>query len=144
MVDSRTSREGRAVRSRRECLRCGRRFTTYEYIEERTLQVLKRDGETGLAIHGVLPAAWDVVEATGSRLLAERRPAEDDGFRAAFPFAHVVRLEAELSPRALRIAIVPCSSRTRSSMPRRPRPPARFDGSKPTPSSVTDRLRPSG
>jgi len=46
VVDSRSSREGRAVRRRRECLRCQRRFTTYEYIEERTLQVLKRDGET--------------------------------------------------------------------------------------------------
>jgi transcriptional repressor NrdR len=46
VVDSRTSREGRAVRRRRECLRCGRRFTTYEYIEERTLLVVKRDGET--------------------------------------------------------------------------------------------------
>jgi transcriptional repressor NrdR len=46
VVDSRTGREGRAVRRRRECLRCGRRFTTYEYIEERTLQVVKRDGET--------------------------------------------------------------------------------------------------
>ena len=46
VVDSRTSREGRAVRRRRECLRCQRRFTTYEYIEERTLVVQKRDGET--------------------------------------------------------------------------------------------------
>jgi transcriptional repressor NrdR len=46
VVDSRTSREGRAVRRRRECLRCGRRFTTYEYIEERTLLVQKRDGES--------------------------------------------------------------------------------------------------
>ena len=46
VVDSRSSREGRAVRRRRECLRCQRRFTTYEYIEERTLQVVKRDGET--------------------------------------------------------------------------------------------------
>ena len=45
VVDSRTSREGRAVRRRRECLRCSRRFTTYEYVEERPLQVLKRDGE---------------------------------------------------------------------------------------------------
>ena len=45
VVDSRASREGRAVRRRRECLRCGRRFTTYEYIEERPLQVLKRDAE---------------------------------------------------------------------------------------------------
>jgi len=33
------------VRRRRECIRCGRRFTTYEYIEERPLQVRKRDGE---------------------------------------------------------------------------------------------------
>ncbi|HEY0016665.1 MAG TPA: transcriptional regulator NrdR [Longimicrobium sp.] len=45
VVDSRSVRDGRAVRRRRECLRCERRFTTYEYIEERPLQVLKRDGE---------------------------------------------------------------------------------------------------
>jgi|SRR5690606_6835127 len=45
VVDSRASREGRAVRRRRECIRCGRRFTTYEYIEERPLQVVKRTGE---------------------------------------------------------------------------------------------------
>ncbi len=67
-------------------------------------RVVKRDAETGLAIHGVLPAAWDLVETAGTRLTAERRPADDEGFRAAFPFAHVLRLEAELSPRALRIA----------------------------------------
>jgi transcriptional repressor NrdR len=45
VVDSRSSREGRAVRRRRECLDCARRFTTYEYIEERPLQVAKRNGE---------------------------------------------------------------------------------------------------
>src|SRR5690606_9418228 len=45
VVDSRAAREGRAVRRRRECLACGRRFTTYEYIEERPLQVVKRNGE---------------------------------------------------------------------------------------------------
>ena len=44
VVDSRSSREGGAVRRRRECLSCGRRFTTYEYVEERQLQVIKRDG----------------------------------------------------------------------------------------------------
>ncbi len=32
------------MRRRRECLTCGRRFTTYEYVEERQLQVVKRDG----------------------------------------------------------------------------------------------------
>lgn len=44
MVDTRTSRGGRAVRRRRECLGCGERFTTYEYVEARPIQVLKRDG----------------------------------------------------------------------------------------------------
>lgn len=46
VVDSRMSQEGRAVRRRRECVNCGRRFTTYEYIEERRLQVVKRDGSS--------------------------------------------------------------------------------------------------
>jgi transcriptional repressor NrdR len=46
VVDSRVSREGRAVRRRRECLECHRRFTTYEYVEERPLLVIKRDGST--------------------------------------------------------------------------------------------------
>jgi transcriptional repressor NrdR len=44
VVDSRTSREGRAIRRRRECLSCSRRFTTYEEIEERPVQVIKSDG----------------------------------------------------------------------------------------------------
>jgi transcriptional repressor NrdR len=43
VVDSRSSREGRAVRRRRECLACGQRFTTYEYIESLPRQVIKRD-----------------------------------------------------------------------------------------------------
>ncbi len=46
MVDTRTSRGGRAVRRRRECLGCGERFTTYEYVEARSIQVLKRDGSS--------------------------------------------------------------------------------------------------
>lgn len=44
VVDTRTSRGGRAVRRRRECLVCETRFTTYEYVEERPIQVLKQDG----------------------------------------------------------------------------------------------------
>lgn len=44
VVDSRAAREGRAIRRRRECLSCGKRFTTYEYIESLELQVVKRDG----------------------------------------------------------------------------------------------------
>ena len=44
VVDTRTSRGGRAVRRRRQCAVCGARFTTYEYVEERPFQVLKRNG----------------------------------------------------------------------------------------------------
>jgi transcriptional repressor NrdR len=43
VVDSRTSKEGRAVRRRRECLNCSRRFTTYEYIENISLTIIKND-----------------------------------------------------------------------------------------------------
>jgi transcriptional repressor NrdR len=44
VVDTRASRGGRAVRRRRECTVCGARFTTYEYVEARPIQVLKRSG----------------------------------------------------------------------------------------------------
>ena len=46
VVDSRTSRGGRAIRRRRECTACGRRFTTYEHIEEEPLVVQKRTGSS--------------------------------------------------------------------------------------------------
>ena len=44
VVDSRSSKEGDSIRRRRECLRCGRRFTTYERIEEVAQMVIKKDG----------------------------------------------------------------------------------------------------
>ena len=44
MVDSRAAEAGRAVRRRRECLACRRRFTTFERVEEARLTVVKRDG----------------------------------------------------------------------------------------------------
>jgi len=44
VVDSRSVRDGHAIRRRRECLDCGRRFTTYEYVEESQLLVIKKDG----------------------------------------------------------------------------------------------------
>ena len=44
VIDSRSSRDGAAIRRRRECLKCGTRFTTYEEIEKAAkLSVLKRD-----------------------------------------------------------------------------------------------------
>lgn len=44
VVDSRPSQEGRVIRRRRECLACGRRYTTFERYEERPLMVVKKDG----------------------------------------------------------------------------------------------------
>ena len=46
VVDSRVADDGAAIRRRRECLTCGRRFTTYERVEEVPLAVVKRSGET--------------------------------------------------------------------------------------------------
>ena len=43
VVDSRGSKEGRAIRRRRECLKCHKRFTTYEYVETVTLSIIKND-----------------------------------------------------------------------------------------------------
>jgi transcriptional repressor NrdR len=62
VVDSRASDDGGTIRRRRECLGCGRRFTTYERVEEAPLAVLKRSGERvrfdrGKVVAGVRAAA---------------------------------------------------------------------------------------
>ncbi len=44
VIDSRPTDEGTVIRRRRECLRCGRRFTTYEKIEQTPMLVVKKDG----------------------------------------------------------------------------------------------------
>ena len=44
VVDSRESKEGEVIRRRRECLQCGRRFTSYERIDEIPYMVVKKDG----------------------------------------------------------------------------------------------------
>ncbi len=44
VVDSRSTEDGTAIRRRRECLKCGKRFTTYEKIESVPIIVIKKDG----------------------------------------------------------------------------------------------------
>src|SRR5436853_7535060 len=61
VVDSRESKEGEVIRRRRECLDCGRRFTSYERIDEIPYMVIKKDGtrerfERQKAIAGLLTA----------------------------------------------------------------------------------------
>jgi transcriptional repressor NrdR len=62
VVDSRLADDGAAIRRRRECLGCGRRFTTFERVEEVPLWVLKRSGDRepfdrGKVIAGVRAAS---------------------------------------------------------------------------------------
>ena len=44
VIDSRPTEDGSSIRRRRECINCGKRFTTYEKIEEIPIMVVKRDG----------------------------------------------------------------------------------------------------
>lgn len=44
VIDSRSTEEGNSIRRRRECEKCGRRFTTYEKLDEIPYMVIKRDG----------------------------------------------------------------------------------------------------
>lgn len=44
VIDSRLSKDGTVIRRRRECIDCGRRFTTYEHVEEIPIMIIKKDG----------------------------------------------------------------------------------------------------
>jgi len=74
VIDSRSSNEDKSVRRRRECLKCNKRFTTYEYIEEIPLMLIKKDGrreafDRNKIISGILkacekrPVSMEKVEA---------------------------------------------------------------------------------
>ncbi len=51
VIDSRSSKDGNEIRRRRECLECGRRFTTYERIEEIPIMIIKKDGRREVFSH---------------------------------------------------------------------------------------------
>ncbi len=74
VVDSRMADEGAAIRRRRECLGCGRRFTTYERLEEAPLVVVKRSGQR---------VAFDRHKiVTGIRAAAKNRPVGEEAMEA--------------------------------------------------------------
>lgn len=70
VLDSRTAKNGRSVRRRRACLKCGQRFTTYEEVEILRLRVIKRDGTTE-------EYNRDKIER-GLRKALEKRPVSED------------------------------------------------------------------
>ncbi len=82
VLDSRSVKEGEAVRRRRECVACKRRYTTYEQIEELRLFVVKRDGrrepfDRTKVLRGLTvacekrPVAMDILEAIVDRIECE-------------------------------------------------------------------------
>ena len=83
VVDSRPAERGDAIRRRRQCLSCGRRFTTYERVEQLALVVVKRDGTS---------EPWDREKmVSGIRKALVNRPVTDDQFAAL-----VSRIEGRL------------------------------------------------
>jgi transcriptional repressor NrdR len=69
VVDSRLAEDGGAIRRRRECLGCGRRFTTFERVEEVPLTVVKRSGDREPFSRAKL--------IDGMRAAAKNRPVDD-------------------------------------------------------------------
>ena len=79
VIDSRISKDGSAIRRRRECLACGKRFTTYEFVEEVLPMVVKKDGrresfDRGKILSGLKkacekrPISMDVIEGVLERI----------------------------------------------------------------------------
>ena len=92
VVDSRESKEGEVIRRRRECLSCGRRFTSYERIDEIPYMVVKKDGsrerfERQKLIAGLLkacekrPVSVAALETVADRVEAtlQERPEKEMG-----------------------------------------------------------------
>ena len=90
VVDSRESKEGEVIRRRRECLACGRRFTSYERMDEIPYMVIKKDGtrerfERQKVIAGLLkacekrPVSVADLEAVANRVEAtlQERPEKE-------------------------------------------------------------------
>jgi transcriptional repressor NrdR len=70
VIDSRPAEEGTTIRRRRECLSCGKRFTTYEIMERLPLLVIKRDGSR---------QSFDRMKVIGGMVKAcEKRPVRVD------------------------------------------------------------------
>ena len=93
VIDSRSSNEGKSVRRRRECSKCKKRFTTYEYVEEVPLIVIKKDGrreafDRNKIISGILkacekrPVSVEKVESLVDRVEKELQKSFDKEVKA--------------------------------------------------------------
>ena len=84
VIDSRAAEEGNSIRRRRECLQCGKRFTTYEMVEDLPLRVVKKDGrrmafDRSKILNGLMkacekrPISLQVLEETADKVEKELR-----------------------------------------------------------------------
>jgi transcriptional repressor NrdR len=100
VVDSRLADEGSSIRRRRECLGCGRRFTTYERVEEAPLVVVKRSGHREPFDRNKLVA--------GIRAAGKNRPVAVEQMQAlAADVEELLRLEGpELTTQQIGLAVL--------------------------------------
>jgi len=102
VVDSRESKEGEVIRRRRECLACGRRFTSYERIDEIPYMVVKKDGrrerfERQKLVNGLLkacekrPVRVGALEAIADRVEASLQDKPEREITAEEIGAHVMK-----------------------------------------------------
>ena len=71
VLDSRSARDGAAIRRRRECAGCGHRFTTYEEVDRDELQVIKRNGTRQTFERAKLDRA--IRQACGKRKISDEQ-----------------------------------------------------------------------
>ena len=87
VIDSRPTDEGERIRRRRECLKCGKRFTTYESIESVPILVIKKDKsrevfDRNKLLNGMMracekrPVAMDTLEKAVDEIEATLQPSE--------------------------------------------------------------------
>ncbi len=89
MIDTRASEDGSAIRRRRQCLDCERRYTTYERIEGTTVKIIKKDGAREPFDHskikrGLEKACWKrpISDAQLETIIAEVEDALETNFDA--------------------------------------------------------------
>ena len=85
VIDSRHTEDGHAIRRRRECEKCSRRFTTYEKIEEVVLMVIKKDGSRETFDRNKIMSG--IVKACEKRPVSLKHNAEVSRLRTQLPQA---------------------------------------------------------
>ncbi|MDA8267948.1 MAG: transcriptional regulator NrdR [Actinomycetota bacterium] len=99
VVDTRLAEDGGAIRRRRECSACGRRYTTYERLEQAPLWVTKRGG---------VREPFDRAKVVaGARSAAKNRPVDDDALNAlAQEVEDALRGEPEVTSQQVGVAVL--------------------------------------